>query len=352
MTQTLPEPNLDQRGRSSLDFLAHLFHGSAPIRQATKDALRAQFSDGEQLPDDLSERDAAVTQFAGKLPTFRATQTIGEWHAAQHGRVAIQSFEAQRDTLEPKLKALDSGSTKLHVDTKFQAPAYWQGVDYHRTAGGWDGHEFMGYIHGEIVHKLMVNAVFPGNILTQRRNVAAMAKRDHYDKILEMGASTGHYTQALAETYPDAQIIGIDLSIRTLEQARRAGNVGGYAWQLYQRAAENTGFDDNSMDLVTSYILLHEMPADAIRAAFTEALRVLKPGGELLMSDVTRMSDLSPMDAWQADHNARFGGEPYWVESASLDLAALLREVGFENVNAEGFGPNNYPYVVSGTKPV
>ena len=214
-----------------------------------------------------------------------------------------------------------------------------------------DGHEYAGYVHAEIIHRKIVNETFPGGLFVPRRKIAARAPKESYATILDMGCSTAHFTQALQETYPEAKITGVDLSARTLEHARRVANAHGWDWKLYQRAAEETGFEDESFDLVASYILLHEVPASAIKAIFAEAFRVLKPGGDMIMSDVTRYSDVDKLTAWKMDQGAKYGGEPHWRESASADLGAIAKKVGFINVTAAGDQPRSYPYVVQGRKP-
>ncbi len=278
-------------------------------------------------------------------------QGVGEWHSRQHGLIAVEAFEDLKPGVTELLSRYDNGPSRLFAEEDFEPPGYWDGVEIHRTRGGWDGHPYMGFVHGEIVHRLIVDATYPGGIFKQRRMVAGLAPKDQYGRILEMGCSTGHFTQALAETYPDAEITGVDLSIRALEHALRTGNACGCRWGLYRRAAEDTGFDDESFDLVSSYILLHEMPADAIHAAFAEAFRVLQPGGDLIMSDVARYADMNKVQEWQADQLARFGGEPFWRESASLDLVAELKDAGFEEVEGRALGEYGYPYVVSARKP-
>lgn len=181
--------------------------------------------------------------------------------------------------------------------------------------------------------------------------MAERAPKTHYDQILDMGCSTAHFTHALQETYPDAQITGVDLSAQTLEHASRVANAHGWNWKLYQRAAEETGFDNGSFDLVTSYILLHELPVTAMEAIFAEAFRVLKSGGDMIMSDVTRYADVDKLTSWTADQSALYGGEPHWRESASADLGAIARTAGFVDVSAAGDAPFSYPYVVQGRKP-
>lgn len=343
--------SLKQRGRASVDFLTCLALGGGEVRERSRELLEAKFPDAEALPEDLDRRHELIESTMLAERAYRAEQLLGEWHSSQHGLIADEAFEEVRAELEPRLLALDEGPATLELQDNFDAPAYWDGVEFHRTAKHWDGSDYTGCVHGEIVHRKMVDRLYPGGIFKQRRAVAAMAPRDSYRRILEMGSSTGHFTVALTETYPDAEIHGVDLSRRTLEHSRRIANANGFAWHLYQRPAEDTGFDDESFDLVTSYILLHEIPQDIIRRVFAEAFRVLEPGGDMLMSDVTRYADMDKLGVWRADKGALYGGEPHWRSSASVDLGALAREVGFVDVTAAGQPPLDYPYVVIGRKP-
>ncbi|MFT7287719.1 MAG: SAM-dependent methyltransferase [Halieaceae bacterium] len=345
------EFSLKQRGRACVDFLTYLALGGTGVRGRAEALVDMRFSDLDALPEDLDERHELIEGVMVKERAYRAEQLLGEWHSRQHGVVADAAFEEVRDTLEPRLRQLDQGSATLELDANFVAPRYWDGVKFHRTEKMWDDSDYSGCVHGEIIHRKMVDRLYPGGIFKQRRAVAAMAPRDSYTKILEMGCSTGHFTVALAQSYPEAEIHGIDLSHRTLEHTRRVANALGQPWKLYQRPAEDTGFATDSFDLVASYILLHEMPGDIIRRVFAEAFRVLEPGGDMIMSDVTRYADLDKLAEWRADRGARYGGEPHWRSAASLDLAEAARDAGFEQVFAGAEPPMKYPYVVRGSKP-
>ncbi|MEL7197782.1 MAG: class I SAM-dependent methyltransferase [Pseudomonadota bacterium] len=335
---------LDQRGRASVDFIGLLGRRNNALREHYPAIAEAAGFGEEALDKDIAARAEQLAPVMEANPLFQTQQLLGEYHARNHGPIAAEAFHRVKEGLPFDIE----GDCTLHLDPDLERPSYWEGVDYHRTHGGWDLEEHTGYIHAEIVHRRMVEKIFPGGIFKMRRVAAGRAPRDHYDTICELGCSTGHYTQALAETYPDAAITGVDLSHRGLEHCARVGNARGAAWTLHQRPAEDTQLPEASFDLVTSYILLHEIPASVLQEVFDEAFRLLKPGGDLLMADVTRFADMSKIAVWRQDLIARMGGEPYWRETAQLDLAEIARNAGFEEARAEGI----FPHIVQGRKPL
>ncbi len=342
-------PSLRQRGRAELGFVASLGLVGGKLRRLTRRDIEARLDTGK-LHADLDRRDAQIVGALADSRPYQNYLTLHRWGLDNLTRAAFDAFDANRAELEPPLKTPPEGPATLTMPEDVEIPPYWHNW-FHNTTGGWDGHEYMGFIHGELIHRRIVGATFGGNIFRQREAAAAEAPRTDYRRVLDMGCGTGHYTTALTQRFKDAEIWGNDCSRRELEYALIVANRNGWAWRLHRVPNEDTGFPDAHFDLVTSYILLHEVPADAIRATFAEALRLLEPGGDMLMADVTRYARMDPIAVWMQDSAAKREVEPFWRESATLDLAEVAREAGFVDVASYGLAPLDYPWIVRGRKP-
>ena len=343
---------LNQRGRSSNEFLASLAHYGGSIGAEVEQYIADAGLSESVLEQDYSARADQITSVLRSSKVFQLEMLINEWLSINHGLVAIDAFEEISATVEPLLQQQSVGCCELTLNPDCVIPEYWQGVAIHRTTGGWDGHEHMGFIHREIIHKRYVSERYPWKIFLQRAQVLEeLPPSASFDTILEMGCGTGHYTFALAERFPDAQIWGCDLSATLLRQAQRVANAHHWPWKLFQAPAEDTGLAADQFDLVTSYILLHELPATAIEKMFNEAFRVLKPGGTVMMSDARPLWDMDKLTQWRTLHRAHYGGEPFWQEATSLNLQDLLQSIGFEQATSYGLGDARYPWVTTGVKP-
>jgi SAM-dependent methyltransferase len=343
---------LRQKGRAAMEFLVDLARASGSLGPRWTRELAEAGLTAKTLPDDLDARHAAVGRALAGSDAFATAALVGEFASVEHGRSAIAAFAESEDVLAPALDALAArGPATLEENPCLVAPSYWDGVWFHRTTGGWNGHPEMGFIHGELIHRHYVARTFPGDIFAQRARVLAMLPRKDFADVCELGTSSGHYTIALARTFPEARITGVELSMPMLRQALRVANEHGWAWRLVQAAAEDTGLPEASFDLVTSYILLHELPAEVCRAVWREAFRLTRPGGHVLMADVTPYRVLDRLGAWRADWLARRGGEPWWRESATLDQAEAASAAGFVDVTEGGPDGAPYPWVTMGRRP-
>ena len=342
---------LKQRGRALLAFEVAARRAANRLHRAVEGELATQGITAETLPDAMDARHEKVDKALATSKTYGVRALLGDWCGRQHGLAAAEAFEELSSEQRSAIDTADAGPVTLTRVPEFSPPAYWSRTWFHRTHNGWDEHPYQGFIHGELVHKRYVAQVFPGDIYGARRAVARLAPRDDYRDILEIGTSSGHYTIALSEVFPAARIVGLDPSVRMLEQARRVGNAAGQHWELQVGVGERTGFADASFDLVTAYAVHHELPPRAIADIFAEAMRILRPGGTLLIADVPRYAALDRLAAWRFDWQAKYGGEPFWRASASLDFAQMARAAGFVDVADGHLAPRGDPYYVVAGKP-
>lgn len=98
--------------------------------------------------------------------------------------------------------------------------------------------------------------------------------------ILDVGCGTGG--QLAVYRQPGCKLFGIDLSPAMLEVARRKL---GDAAELSLQDATHMNFADETFDLITMMLVIHEMPASIRSAVLTECKRVLKKEGRLLVID-------------------------------------------------------------------
>ncbi len=305
----------------------------------------------DSLPDDIAGLHRTLTPLFEDIPAFRMLRLCRDWTLEAHGRVAITAFEEIREAVSPELDRLQTTPRRPRYAENPAKPDYWDGFEFHKSAGGWDGHDYMGFVHGELIHRKMVNPNFAGLIYATRKSVAAAAPVSNPARILEIGCCSGQYTQGVAEIFPHAKISACDLSARQLEQAQRYANEHNLDWELFQAAGEATGQPDDNFDLVTSYAMFHELPITAAKSVLRECLRVTRPGGYTVIGDVKAYHAFSRMERWANDYwNQEHGGDPFWREYASTNLAELALDAGFAEASWEGLGPAQYPFVLIARK--
>ena len=119
--------------------------------------------------------------------------------------------------------------------------------------------------------------------LTQRMVEALGDRAD--GRVLDLACGPGVLTRVLAR---EARcVVGLDLTARVLEVARRESNPSRTA--LVRGAAERTPFADEAFDGVTLRLALHHVPDPA--AVLREVRRLLRPGGRAVVLDVLTSSD-------------------------------------------------------------
>ncbi len=147
-------------------------------------------------------------------------------------------------------------------------------------------------------------------------------------EILDLGCSVGMSTFALQEVYPQAKITGLDLSPYFLSVAHYNSQQRHKQINWVHAAAESTGLSDGSFDLVSTFLMCHELPQSATRQIFSEARRLLRPGGYLAIMDMNPQSEIyAKMPPYIL--TLLKSTEPYLDEYFTLDMKQALVDAGF-----------------------
>jgi len=102
-------------------------------------------------------------------------------------------------------------------------------------------------------------------------------------RVLDIGCGTGALLHRLLETYPEADLSGVDPVPRMLAIARRKLPP---SVELEEAWAERLPFGEAAFDAVASCSMLHYMPDP--ETALRETRRVLRPGGRIVITDWCR----------------------------------------------------------------
>ncbi|WP_339515586.1 malonyl-ACP O-methyltransferase BioC [Pseudomonas sp. RL_15y_Pfl2_60] len=128
-----------------------------------------------------------------------------------------------------------------------------------------------------------------GNQLLQRLPATLSPQR-----WLDLGSGTGYFSRALAERFPDAQGIALDIAEGMLQHARPLGG----AEQFVAGDAEHLPLQAESCGLIFSSLALQW--CDSFSSVLAEAQRVLSPGGTLAFSSLCVGTLRELRDSWRA----------------------------------------------------
>jgi len=127
-----------------------------------------------------------------------------------------------------------------------------------------------------------------------RDRIVELAQPRGEDTIVDVGAGTGLLALAFAERA--ARVWAIDSSPAMCDYLRvKAASAELTNIEIVSASAVSLPLVDGVADLVVSNYCLHELRHDDKRLALAEALRVLKPGGRLVVGDM--MFSLNPASA-------------------------------------------------------
>lgn len=150
-------------------------------------------------------------------------------------------------------------------------------------------HYWWAYLHPRGVRFFdrlwMVNAILFGNFNALRDEALRRLGERIDGHMLQVAAVYGDITPKIAERLaPGASLTLVDIAPIQLQNVARKLPLQPRV-SLQQQDSTALDFADGQFDTVLLFFLLHEQPDDIKYQTCAEALRVLKPGGRLLVVD-------------------------------------------------------------------
>jgi SAM-dependent methyltransferase len=143
---------------------------------------------------------------------------------------------------------------------------------------------------------LFVHATRRGKFVVWARELKALGLKGD-ERIVDLGCGRGAVLTMAAELVPQGRVVGVDLW-RSVDQSgnqesvtRANAEAEGVAdrVELFTADLRELPFADREFDLVLSSLAIHNIKGDNERArAIREADRVCKPGGRILIVDISK----------------------------------------------------------------
>jgi ubiquinone/menaquinone biosynthesis C-methylase UbiE len=173
------------------------------------------------------------------------------------------------------------------------------------------------YVHPNAVYlferQWLVNLILFGNFARLRDAALDELGEEVPGKTLQVACVYGNFTELLERRIvPGGSLDVIDIlpiQLRNLSRKLPAGS----PVILRQRNSADLGFDDAAYDQTVVFFLLHEMPEAVRRQTLSEALRVTRPGGKVVIVDYHLPRRLHPL-------RYLFRHILDWLEPFALDL--------------------------------
>ena len=144
-------------------------------------------------------------------------------------------------------------------------------------------------------HEWIVNLILLGNMAKLRDQALDALGSSIHGRTLQIASVYGDFSARLVERMAEGGSLDIvDVVPAQLENLHRKLSASAPVRLLQRDSTSLSKVEDATYDQVVLFFLLHEMPANVRERTLSEALRVLKPGGKLVIVDFHKPSALNP----------------------------------------------------------
>lgn len=333
-------PTLKHDDRARLDGIAHLNHF---LSQAVVPRMRAEYEQRSvpafaatygRSPQSRDEAREALED--GLL--YPAWSRLRRGAMEQRQMLLTEALAPQREEHANLCASLSGAAGNLDLDPDLEMPAYLTEVHAHLMPGGYVSERVPGDTTAGASYEAGVYSTVPGRSGPHSdgagRAVSAWLYERfsgcHPTRVFDLGCGAGLNTVAVAQAFPEAQVIGFDAGAPMLRYAAaRAAAMGVHNVHFVQANIEDLPKDIGTADVVYTAIVLHETSLDGLRAIFRTARDCTAPGGLTFHVEQPAYEGKPLFEQVLRDWDGRYNNESFWSELYALDLHREMKGAGF-----------------------
>lgn len=160
------------------------------------------------------------------------------------------------------------------------------------------------------------------------------------ESVLEVAVGTGLAFERILKSNPAGRNEGIDLTEAMLIRAeKRAASTGVKSYRLMVGDAYALDFPDNEFDVLVNNYMFDLLPEDDFPTVLAEFRRVLRPGGRLLLVNMTKgMRWYNSIWEWVYRMN------PAWLGGCrGVQVLPVLGQAGFDTLGRQYISQMTFP---------
>ncbi|MSO97739.1 MAG: class I SAM-dependent methyltransferase [Rhodospirillaceae bacterium] len=275
-------------------------------------------------------------------------------------------------SLAQKAAAENPTGGSLRLDPTLEVPRYVSALDVHLIPGCFHSE----YTKDDVAQGAVVSfggMVFSGALGWRQglkgkygavgESVAHYIHSKYPDfkpkRILDMGTASGKNLMPYADTFPGAEIYGIDVAAPLLRFGHAKAEAAGLPIHFSQQNAETADFPDGYFDLIVSSFFFHEVPVKSTKVILKECHRLLAKGGIMAHMELPPRKSCTPYVNFFWDWDTLNNNEPAYSAFRASDPTVLSTEAGFKAgtcfelviPNRATFGDDNFAKFVKGEMP-
>jgi len=175
-------------------------------------------------------------------------------------------------------------------------------------------------------HQPVINSILFGQYKKLMHATLARLEQPSGGRVLQLTCVYGSLTPCLIQQLSPAPLHITDVASVQLKLVRSKAKDDSKLL-ITRMNAEHLGYKSSSFSTIVLFFLLHEMPAEARRNTLSECMRILSPGGSLLMTEYGSMPKRHLLYRFPPSRGLMTRLEPFLNGFWHEDVLSLLEEL-------------------------